>query len=103
MQCKKQAQQAYYFVLHDLWPSIDKTCTQEKLSDAVIVDALSVISSKKLIEHEWQKHGRCSGFDPSNFLIYLSRHLQKLKSLIFLIISIPKQLKKLKKLKLYFY
>lgn len=67
MQCKRQVQQAYHFVLHGLWPSIDKTCTQEKLSDAVIADALSVIPSKKLIEHEWQKHGRCSGFDPKQF------------------------------------
>ncbi len=51
MQCKRQPQQAYRFVLHGLWPSIDKTCTQERLSDAVINLTLPFIPSKRLIEH----------------------------------------------------
>ncbi len=67
MQCQRQPQQAYRFVLHGLWPSIDKTCTQERLSDAVINSTLPFIPSKRLIEHEWKKHGRCSGFNPKQF------------------------------------
>lgn len=79
MQCKKQPQQAYRFVLHGLWPSIDKTCTQERLSDAVINSTLPFIPSKRLIEHEWEKHGRCSGYNPKQFFDLSIQAYEKIK------------------------
>lgn len=79
MQCKRSPQQAYRFVLHGLWPSIEKSCTQEKLSDAVIDSTLPFIPSKKLIEHEWKKHGRCSGYTPKQFFDLSIQAFKKIK------------------------
>lgn len=66
MQCKRQAK-PYRFILHGLWPSLDKTCTKEKLNENVINSALPFIPSVKLINHEWEKHGRCSGYNPKQY------------------------------------
>lgn len=79
MQCKRQPQHAYRFVLHGLWPSVDKTCTQEKLSETVIDSTLPFIPSKKLIEHEWKKHGRCSGYNPKQFFDLSIHAFEKIK------------------------
>lgn len=79
MQCNRQPQQAYRFVLHGLWPSLDKTCTQEKLSETVIDATLPFIPSKKLIKHEWKKHGRCSGYNPKQFFDLSIQAYEKIK------------------------
>ena len=78
-QCNREPQQAYRFVLHGLWPSIDKTCTQERLSATVINSTLPFIPSKRLIEHEWEKHGRCSGYNPKQFFDLSIQAYEKIK------------------------
>ena len=54
------------FVVHGLWPQYEKgypeSCaTTFQLAQQTVDKALQMMPSQKLIEHEWQKHGTCSG------------------------------------------
>ncbi|MGE3874081.1 MAG: ribonuclease T [Parvibaculaceae bacterium] len=58
---------AYAFVVHGLWPQYERgwpeNCRlREKWVPNDVIDAmLDIMPSKKLIIHEWRKHGGCSG------------------------------------------
>ena len=58
---------AYAFVVHGLWPQYVKGWPQNCrtgeawVPDDVIDSILDIMPSKKLIIHEWKKHGTCSG------------------------------------------
>ncbi len=60
------------FVLHGLWPQYNQgypsSCSTEKLPPAVKVMFPALYPSPKLYDHEWEKHGTCSGLDPENYL-----------------------------------
>jgi len=66
-QCGKQG---FGFVLHGLWPqyrngSWPQSCRTEPGPDeATIARTLAFMPSRHLIEHEWEKHGTCTGLDP---------------------------------------
>jgi ribonuclease T2 len=54
------------FVVHGLWPQYEngkwpQNCSTEKVSAQVVDSMLDIMPSRKLIQHEWQKHGTCSG------------------------------------------
>ena len=59
------------FVLHGLWPQFAKGgwpafCTPGGPVPAEIQDRmLTILPNRSLIEHEWEKHGTCSGLDAS--------------------------------------
>ena len=59
------------FVLHGLWPQFAKGgwpvfCTPGGPVPADIVERMLPIQpNRSLIEHEWEKHGTCSGLDAS--------------------------------------
>ena len=59
----------YGFVLHGLWPQYDsggypKNCTtQFELSADAADKGRTVYPSERLMQHEWQEHGTCSGLD----------------------------------------
>jgi len=61
------------FVLHGLWPqnrdgSWPQHCENGVQPDAATVDrTLAFMPSRRLIEHEWQTHGSCSGLDPRTY------------------------------------
>ena len=68
------ANRPYAFVLHGLWPQYNKRwpeyCpTKQKtwISKQLINDMLDIMPSKKLIIHEYKKHGTCSGLSPENY------------------------------------
>jgi ribonuclease T2 len=58
---------AYAFVVHGLWPQYrqgwpeDCSLREKWVPDDLIATMLDVMPSKKLIIHEWRKHGGCSG------------------------------------------
>lgn len=58
---------AYAFVVHGLWPQYERgwpqdcTLREKWVPDDVIAAMLDIMPSKKLIIHEWKKHGGCSG------------------------------------------
>jgi len=63
----------YGFVLHGLWPQYEggggpQRCRTDAAPDRRTVDAtLAFMPSRRLINHEWQAHGSCSGLAPSAY------------------------------------
>lgn len=62
----------YGFVLHGLWPQFDagnwpEFCSTEPLTPAAQQLGRTLFPSPKLMEHEWQRHGTCSGLDPVSY------------------------------------
>ncbi len=56
----------YGFVVHGLWPQYDRgypaSCsTTPGVPEAVVQKMLPIMPSPSLIQHEWEKHGTCSG------------------------------------------
>ncbi|HVM95985.1 MAG TPA: ribonuclease T2 [Candidatus Acidoferrales bacterium] len=68
-QCKSSRK--FAFVLHGLWPQFDsgfpQSCSNVALSDKTRDAMLDIMPSPKLIEHEWSKHGTCSGLAPDAY------------------------------------
>jgi ribonuclease T2 len=64
----------YGFVLHGLWPQYanggwPQSCPPRvALSPAERARGLMVFPTRKLLEHEWTKHGTCSGLGASAYL-----------------------------------
>jgi ribonuclease T2 len=63
----------YGFVLHGLWPQYDAGSWPESCSTDVTLppDAVQIgntlYPNPKLMEHEWQRHGTCSGLDAATY------------------------------------
>lgn len=59
------------FVLHGLWPQHERgypeSCSNEQLSPQVRDRFSALFPSERLAEHEWRKHGTCSGLDPAGY------------------------------------
>ena len=70
------------FVLHGLWPQYNKgypsNCSTVQLTEALKSQYRGLYPSEELYDHEWEKHGTCSGLAPEPYLA-LS---QKLKNSI---------------------
>lgn len=68
------------FVLHGLWPQYDKgypsNCSTQKLPEAIEAQFPGLYPSPKLYDHEWEKHGTCSGLQPEQYLA-LSKQLKE--------------------------
>ena len=65
----------YAFVLHGLWPQYDKgwpescdTGGDARLPPAMVQSMLDIMPSEKLVGHEYEKHGTCSGLDAQGYL-----------------------------------
>ncbi|MCM0590216.1 MAG: ribonuclease [Gloeotrichia echinulata IR180] len=67
------------FVLHGLWPQYQKgypaNCSTQKLSQAIKQQFPGLYPSDSLYNHEWEKHGTCSGRNPTKYLA-LSKQLK---------------------------
>ena len=68
------------FVLHGLWPQYNQgypsNCTNEKLPDSVQAKFPGLYPSTSLYDHEWEKHGTCTGLTPEQYLT-LSKRLKE--------------------------
>jgi ribonuclease T2 len=56
----------YGFVVHGLWPQNERGWPENcpstaSVSPSLVARMLDLMPSEKLIRHEWQKHGTCSG------------------------------------------
>jgi len=71
------------FVLHGLWPQFERgypaSCGRAKLPAGVRDQYESLYPSPKLIGHEWNKHGTCSGLAPEAYLALSAKLKQGLK------------------------
>lgn len=73
-QCHARSGKKYAFVLHGLWPQYERgwpqdcpTQSQPFVPQPVIDRMLDVMPSKKLVIHEYRKHGTCSGLQPEEY------------------------------------
>jgi ribonuclease T2 len=63
----------YSLVVHGLWPQYENggfpaDCSAATVVPSAIVDSmLDIMPSKKLIQHEWEKHGTCSGLSVEKY------------------------------------
>jgi ribonuclease T2 len=59
------------FVLHGLWPQYDRgwpaNCTNEAFDPSMRQKFPGLYPSAKLYEHEWEKHGTCSGLSQEGY------------------------------------
>lgn len=69
----------YGFVLHGLWPQYNQgypsNCSNQKLPADLKAEFPTLYPSEKLYDHEWEKHGTCSGLGPAQYLA-LSKSLK---------------------------
>jgi ribonuclease T2 len=67
------------FVLHGLWPQYNRgypsNCATSKMPADVKAKFSALFPSPKLYDHEWEKHGTCSGLTPEQYLA-LSKRLK---------------------------
>jgi ribonuclease T2 len=63
----------YSFVVHGLWPQYDKGFPEfcqvpaPRLDRNIVSSMLDLMPSPRLIFHEWDRHGTCSGLSPRAF------------------------------------
>lgn len=66
-------QKRYGFVVHGLWPQYKRGYPQScdvddpDLPESVVQRVLPIMPSHPLIEHEWSKHGTCSGLGAQGY------------------------------------
>jgi ribonuclease T2 len=72
LQCRSG--RPFGFVLHGLWPQHEKGWPEfcdarapRRLKDSVMREALALSPSEKLLQHEWEKHGTCSGLSQEDY------------------------------------
>ena len=74
-QCARGRQSG--FVLHGLWPQYERgypqECSTERLPPQTRDKYAALYPSPKMIGHEWQKHGTCSGLNPPAYFELSSR------------------------------
>jgi ribonuclease T2 len=63
----------YSFVVHGLWPQYERgypsfcQVPAPRLNRAIVAANLDMMPSPRLIFHEWDRHGTCSGLSPNRF------------------------------------
>jgi ribonuclease T2 len=65
-------QRRYEFVLHGLWPQYERSwpqfcASQQTLSNALVEKMMDIMPSRRLIRHEWEKHGVCAGLTTAEY------------------------------------
>ncbi len=82
IQC--EGEKHYGFVVHGLWPQYNKgypdSCsTTPAVPEAVVQEILPIMPSEKLIQHEWEKHGTCSGEKVGDYFNLIRNTFQTIK------------------------
>ncbi len=67
-----QGNRQYSFVVHGLWPQFERGWPQacqpsSPVPDDIVQPMLSLMPSPRLIQHEWDTHGTCSGLDQKGY------------------------------------
>jgi ribonuclease T2 len=78
LQCR--AGRPFGFVLHGLWPQNERgypesceTSEPRRLGAEALDIALKLSPSEKLVQHEWEKHGTCSGLTQEGYYAAAAR------------------------------
>ncbi|MGZ4981584.1 MAG: ribonuclease T2 family protein [Methylobacter sp.] len=80
MQCKQHRE----FIVHGLWPECGsgglQSCQSGGQADEIDKQKIyAFMPSDFLIQHEWDKHGTCSGLDRSDYFDLIGEIFGKLK------------------------
>lgn len=73
------------FVVHGLWPQFEDgswpaTCrVVPRLSPAQIERELPIMPNRRLVEHEWEKHGSCTNYGADGYFDQLRRAFAKIR------------------------
>ena len=79
------------FVVHGLWPQAERGPNPQNCAgpafdpNAVTSDLLEIMPSRRLAQHEWETHGRCSGLSEKDYF-------QKVQD-AWVLVKIPAQFK----------
>ena len=62
----------YAFILHGLWPQYERgwpqfCATGQTLSNALVERMMDIMPSRRLVRHEWEKHGVCTGLGAAEY------------------------------------
>lgn len=79
-----QCRQPRSFIAHGLWPQKERGYPQDcgvgKLLSAQIIDyMLPIMPSKRLITHQWQKHGVCTRLTAESYFDNVTRAYRRIK------------------------
>lgn len=74
----------FAFVVHGLWPQYERGYPQycaagSKVSDEIVRQMLPSMPSARLIQHEWDRHGVCSGLSQSEYFKTIERAFSGVK------------------------
>lgn len=74
----------YGFVVHGLWPQYNKgypdSCsTTPAVPETIVQQVLPIMPSESLIQHEWEKHGTCSGKTAGEYFGLIENTFQTIK------------------------
>jgi ribonuclease T2 len=66
------------FIVHGLWPQFERGYPADCQSTAPVPDSLvqamlPLMPSPRLIQHEWRKHGTCSGMDVQGYFRFVQK------------------------------
>ena len=73
------AHKGYGFVLHGLWPQYENgggpehCSTTDEPDRKTVASALAFMPSRRLVTHEWQTHGACTGLEPKAYFALADR------------------------------
>jgi ribonuclease T2 len=75
----------YSFVVHGLWPQFErgfpKSCQvpAPRLARQIVDSMLDLMPAPRLIYHEWDEHGTCSGLSPDAYFATVRKARAKVK------------------------
>jgi ribonuclease T2 len=70
---------AYSFVVHGLWPQYERGFPENcqvpppRLDHRIVSDLLDIMPAPKLVYHEWDTHGTCSGLSQRDYFDLVRR------------------------------
>lgn len=74
-----QCTRVYNFVVHGLWPQFEQDGYPQNCADVERVDKdlvsrmMLIMPSPTLVQHQWQKHGSCSGMEAKEYFLNVER------------------------------
>ncbi len=75
----------FAFVVHGLWPQYDRGWPQyckagkRYVPNWLIDETLPIMPSKRLVIHQWRKHGMCSGLSQKSYFALTAKLFEKVK------------------------
>lgn len=75
----------FAFVVHGLWPQYDQgwpafcDSGEEWVEESNIRGMLDIMPSRKLIIHQWKKHGTCAGVGQADYFLAVRRLFEKVR------------------------